>query len=61
MSTREQIEEFVNNMLSGNGEGADNGLRAIMQKKVSEILVKKKYGDLPPPEPKQSDVEDASQ
>lgn len=61
MSTRDDIEKFVNGVLSGNEQEGLDSLKVVMQKKVSEILVKKKYGDLPPPDPKNSDEENASQ
>ncbi len=59
-ATREQIENFVNGVLSGNEEQGLNSLRTVLQQKVSEILIKKKYGDLPPPTDDDTEDENAS-
>ncbi len=60
MSTRDEIEKFVNDILSGKEQDGIDSLKTVMQRKVSEILVKKKYGDLPPPD-HDNDGKNASQ
>lgn len=60
MSTREQIEMFVNGVLSDNNTEGMDSLRSVVQRKVAEIIAKKKYGDLPPPE-QDNKQEDSSQ